>query len=247
MQLDRSDDGFVVTLTLPDSPLTTATARAVSEACTALIDDRQVRVVVLTAAGDFSSEPAADFDPVAADPDPAAALARLRVPVIAAIGGSCDGFGLALLLACDIRVAHADAVFSVDHVVQGRLPAWGLTQRLPRAVGAARATSMLLLGSHLGAREAAAAGVVHDVVDDLDAEVERLLELLRGTGPLALEFAKEAVHRGSELPLRDGLRLEGDLNHQLAVTEDRADQNQEILWKPLIGWLVTSFMTSPWV
>ncbi len=50
-----------------------------------------------------------------------------------------------------------------------------------------------------------------------------VVEQLLGAGPLALEFAKEAVHRGSELPLRDGLRLEGDLNHQLAATEDRAE------------------------
>ena len=66
-------------------------------------------------------------------------------------------------------------------------------------------------------------GIVHDVVDDLEAGLAAVVDQLLGTGPLALEFAKEAVHRGSELGLRDGLRLEGDLNHELAATEDRAE------------------------
>ena len=64
---------------------------------------------------------------------------------------------------------------------------------------------------------------VHEVVDDPKQRAREIAAQLADLGPLALEFAKEAVHRGSELPLRDGLRLEGDLNHQLAATHDRAD------------------------
>ena len=82
---------------------------------------------------------------------------------------------------------------------------------------------MLMLGEAIDAATAETWGVVHAVVEDLPGAVAEFVDQLLGTGPLALEFAKEAVHRGSELPLRDGLRLEGDLNHQLAATEDRAE------------------------
>ena len=74
---------------------------------------------------------------------------------------------------------------------------------------------MLLLGDEVDG----AVGLTHGSTAELDAIVEALL----GNGALALEFAKEAVHRGSELPLRDGLRLEGELNHLLQSTEDRAE------------------------
>jgi enoyl-CoA hydratase/carnithine racemase len=82
---------------------------------------------------------------------------------------------------------------------------------------------MMLLGSTLGAERAVSLGLAHEIVGDAPARALELAGQLAGLGPLALEFAKEAVHRGSELPLRDGLRLEGDLNHQLAATDDRAE------------------------
>ena len=82
---------------------------------------------------------------------------------------------------------------------------------------------MLLLGTEIDAPTSLEWGLTHAVEDDLDDAVERWLDELAGAGPLALEFAKEAIHRGSELPLADGLRLEGDLNHQLAATDDRAE------------------------
>ncbi len=82
---------------------------------------------------------------------------------------------------------------------------------------------MLLLGTEIDAATARTWGLVHEIADDADGALSRVVESLLACGPLALELAKEAIHRGSELPLRDGLRLEGDLNHQLAATEDRAE------------------------
>jgi enoyl-CoA hydratase len=121
-------------------------------------------------------------------------------------------------------VASADATFALPDVVEaGALPCWGGTQRLPRAFGTARATAMLLLGEELDAARALEAGFVWQLVDQPGEAASALAGQLAGLGPLALEYAKEAVHRGAELPLRDGLRLEGDLNTLLATSADRAE------------------------
>ncbi len=82
---------------------------------------------------------------------------------------------------------------------------------------------MLFLGTEINATTAHLWGLLHSIEEDHGVELEGTVDSLLACGPLALEMAKEAVHRGSELPLRDGLRLEGDLNHQLAATEDRAE------------------------
>ncbi len=216
-----SIDGHVASIRLPGGLLEAATARELSTTAEGLIEDRNIRVVVVTSGEDFCAGAAPDLDCGAADP--VAALSRLRVPVVAAISGRCVSVGLELALAADIRLASVDAEFSSNDVIEGRLPMWGGTQRLPRAVGHARATWLLMTGGSLDAATAAEWGIVHEANVDLDAAVATTVNQLLAAGPLALELAKEAVHRGSEVGLRDGLRLEGDLNHQLAATADRAE------------------------
>lgn len=192
-----------------------------------LREDRAARVVTLAAReAPFCAGPAPDLDPLAFDPDPAAAWAALRPPVVAVVAGECLSVGLEVVLAADVRICGPDAVFAVPDLAAGRLPCWGGTQRLARAVRPAEASAMLLLGRAVAADRAAALGLVHAVADApaaLEALADELVSTLLQRGPLALELAKEAVHRGAELPLRDGLRLEGDLNHQLAATADRAE------------------------
>jgi enoyl-CoA hydratase/carnithine racemase len=199
-------------------------ASELSSAAVSIREDREIRVVLVSADGpDFCTGPAPDLDVFALRPDPAAALAALRPPVVAVIGGACRGEGLEMALCADIRVGGHDTVLALDHAVHGRVPAWGGTQRLPRAIRPGPAMALALLGLDVDGRRAEAIGLLHVLADDPMAEAERLVETLTARGPLALELTKEAVHRGSELPLRDGLRLEGDLNHQLAATEDRAE------------------------
>ena len=200
-----------------------AAAHELVDLCQAVREAREPAVLVVRnePGTDFCS--AISFDPLELLPDPASALATVRGPVVCAIRGECSGAGLEIALACDVRLCDTSARFAMRDALGGRLPAWGGTQRLPRAVGASRASSMLLLGTEVDAATAHQWGLAHAVEADLDAAVDRWLDELAGAGPLALEFAKEAVYRGSELPLADGLRLEGDLNHQLAATEDRAD------------------------
>lgn len=230
--VERSHGAAVAEVTVPGGALDAAVAAEFAAACESLREDRTIRVITLRAAGDsFCTGPADDLDVFALRPDPASALARLRPPVIAAIAGQCRGEGLEIALAADIRLGSPDTVLALDHLHRGRMPAWGGTQRLPRAIGAGAAVAATLLGHDLEATQARSLGLLYDVVDDLEGELARLCELLLGRGPLALELAKESVHRGSELPLRDGLRMEGDLNHQLAATEDRAEGLQAFFEK----------------
>lgn len=200
-----------------------AAARALAEFCLSVREAREPAIVVLRNAPGTDFCPGISFDPLELQPDPASALATVRGPVVCAISGECSGPGLEIALACDIRLCDPSARFALRAALEGRLPAWGGTQRLPRAVGASRANTMLLLGAEADAATALEWGLTHAVEADLDEAIDRWLDDLASAGPLALEFAKEAVHRGSELPLADGLRLEGDLNHQLAATDDRAE------------------------
>lgn len=235
--------GAVLDLCLPGGPLVSATTAALIGLLDEAVENRTLRAVVLRTDGEhFCTGPGTDLDPLAAIVDPASLLARLRVPVIAAVSGTCRSVGLELVLAADVVLAATNATFALPDVAEGRgLPCWGGTQRLARAVGVARAGAMLLLGEELDATGARHAGLVWSVIDPAvtpqadtpdtpetgDTAVVMaamaLAERLCGLGPLALEYAKEAVHRGAELPLRDGLRLEGDLNTLLATSSDRAE------------------------
>jgi enoyl-CoA hydratase/carnithine racemase len=224
--VESTHGGVACTLRLSGKPLGAREAAELVDAVQGLVEQRTIRVVVLTSAGpDFCPGPAPDLDPLAFPVDPAAALARLRPPVLCAVRGRCSSVGLELALATDVRLADPSARFALPDVTEGRLPAWGGTQRLPRAIGVARATAVVLLGETLSAAEAQTAGLLAGVsaAGALDQVVDATIEQLLAAGPLALELAKEAVHRGAELPLRDGLRLEGDLNHLLQGTADRAE------------------------
>jgi enoyl-CoA hydratase len=222
LALTRSPDGHRLEIALPGGPLDQGTARELAAAAEQYREDRSVRVVVLTArTSAFCDGPADDLDPF--DVDPAAALSRLRPPIVVAIEGACRSVGLEIALAADIRYGAPGSTFALDDVVNGRLPCWGGTQRLSRAVRPATATAMVLTGQVLDAARAHSLGLIHDLADDPTEAARAMADTLCGLGPLSLELAKEAVHRGSELPLRDGLRLEGDLNHQLAATDDRAE------------------------
>lgn len=222
--LESSHNGRVRHVSVPGGELDNNTAVRLIAIADELVEDRAVRVITLTArSSTFCRGPASDLTPLDLDPDPASAWARLRQPVVVVVAGDCLSVGLELALVADVRICDPSARFGFPDVANGRLPCWGGTQRLSRAIRPAQASAMLLLGSTLGAARAESLGLIHAVEDDLDSATGALVDELAERGPLSLEFTKEAVHRGAELPLRDGLRLEGDLNHQLAATEDRAE------------------------
>lgn len=225
--VQRSLSDRVADITIPGGLLSSSAATELAASVVDLREERALQAIMLSsAADDFCLGAKDDLDPYSFRPDPASALATLRPPIIAVVNGRCFDEGLELVLASDIRLATKDTTFRMAQVTQGRLPCWGGTQRLPRSVRPGSATAMTLTGSILTSSNAASLGLVHAVyetTEELRREAKSLAETLLSRGPLALELAKEAVHRGSELPLRDGLRLEGDLNHQLAATQDRAE------------------------
>lgn len=224
LSVDAQTGGPHRTVRLTGGPLSPREAAELAAFADEVLEDRTVRVVHLTSAGpDFCPGAADDLEPTGLGVDPVASLARLRAPIVVSVRGRCASVGLELALVGDIVVASPDATFSLPDVLHGGLPSWGGTQRLPRAVGRSRATAMMLLGADLGATEAVQSGFVWRVDDDPDAAAAAVIDTLSALGPLALEYAKEAVHRGAELPLRDGLRLEGDLNTLLAASADRAE------------------------
>ncbi len=141
-------------------------------------------------------------------------LLYLPKPIIAAIHGYALGAGCEMSLLCDLRVASEDARFGLPEVSLGYIPSAGGTQTLPRAIAPGVALGMILSGDPIDANEAHRLGLVHRVVprDRLDAAADEWARTLAGQPPLALSYAKEAVVRGLDLSLQDGLALE----HRLA-------------------------------
>jgi enoyl-CoA hydratase/carnithine racemase len=206
-----------------DAELTASLAAA----CAEIALDAAVHVVVLAAEGrSFSlGLPPRIAWPPAAWPDAVGAFAALPQPVIAVIDGAAEGWGLALALACDVRIASSRATFAVPDAGRGRLPGGGLTQRLPRIVGAARASALVLLGERLSARDAERWGLVAEVVvpGRLAARAAACARVLAARGPIALRYAKEAVLRALDQTIDDGVRLEHDLYVLLQTTADRGE------------------------
>ncbi len=194
-----------------------ADAAALTDALLELDADADARVLLLS--GDWSTVGVSVRDGVG--DDPVAALAALRIPVVAWVDGDCHEEALELALAADIRIAGESATFRMGHAREGRMPSHGGTQRLTRAVGRGQALRLLLAGETLDADDALRVGLVHDVGDLEDAEA--LAASIADAGPIAAQYVKEAIAASPDLPLREGMRLEADLSILLHSTADRAE------------------------
>jgi len=150
-------------------------------------------------------------------------LRSIRKPVIAAVGGFALGGGCELAMMCDIVIAADDARFGQPEIRLGIIPGAGGTQRLPRAIGKAKAMDMILTARMIGAEEAERAGLVSRVVP-----AKSLVEDAVAVAATICEFslpsvmmAKEAVNRAYEGTLSDGVHFERRLFHSLFATEDQ--------------------------
>ena len=152
-------------------------------------------------------------------------IGEMDVPVIAAINGDALGQGLELALACDIRLSVETSHFGLPQIMDGLIPWDGGTQRLSRLVGRGKALEMLLTGETIDAAEAYRVGLVHKIVSSggvMDAALDLAREMA-SKGPVALRFTKEAIYKGMDLTLEQGLRLEADLYFLLHTTQDRGE------------------------
>ena len=155
----------------------------------------------------------------------ASAIARLEVPVIAALNGDATDHGLELALACDLRVADPAAHMGFTDVSVGRMPWDGGTQRLTRLAGPTLALDMLLTSRLIDAPEAMAAGLVNRVSEP-GRTLEEALDLaglIASAAPVASRYIKEAIMSGMDMTVAQGLGLEADLSVILQSTQDRAE------------------------
>jgi enoyl-CoA hydratase len=196
-------------------------AQELEDACRQANQDDGVYVAVLTGAGKTFSKGAEG----GAVYGVASSVADIEKPVIIAINGDALGQGLEIALAGDIRLAADKAKFGFPEVAEGSIPADGGTQRLARLVGRGKALELILTAETITAAEALEVGLVDRVVagTKLAAEARALAESIASKGPIALRFIKEAVNKGLEMTLEQGLRLEGDLYFLLHTTADRSE------------------------
>ena len=215
------------------------------QAAVALRGDPAVRGVILTGAGAKAFAAGADIAELAHQ-DPRAARARalkgqamvtafetMGKPVVAAVNGVALGGGCELAMGCHVRVAAESAKFGQPEVKLGLVPGYGGTQRLPRLVGAGRALHLLLTGETIDAQEALRIGLVTRVVpgDRLLQEAERLLRTILANGPAAVALTMDAVRRGMDGSLADGLAIEADLFGLVAATDDMKEGTKAFLEK----------------
>jgi enoyl-CoA hydratase len=153
------------------------------------------------------------------------AVARARKPVVAAVAGFALGGGCELAMQCDLIIAADTAKFGQPEIKLGIIPGIGGTQRLPRAVGKAKAMDLILTGRMMDAAEAERAGLVARVVPaaSLMEEACKIAETIAAMSLPALIAAKEAVNRAFESPLAEGFRFERRVFATLFATADQKE------------------------
>ena len=208
------------------------------QAVSAIRDDPDVRVAVFSGAGDRAFSSGADISEFGTAPSYIAArqarwerdlwglFLSVTKPLIAAIQGYALGAGCEMSMCCDIRIASEDARLGLPEVTLGMIPAAGGTQLLPRTVLRGQALDIIYTGGTIDAQEAYRIGLVHKVVprERLLAEAEAAAQKLAALDPLAVRCAKEAIVRGLNLSLVDGLALEKQLSlltHLAGARQDR--------------------------
>jgi enoyl-CoA hydratase/carnithine racemase len=222
--LTRESPGLAV-IRLPARVPTAEFAAELAGICRELNFDTAIRAAVITGSGPAFCRDIASGRKAPAAFSLAGPVASLNCPVIAAVNGNATGMGLEVALACDVRIAAQSARFSFPGIARGRIPPDGATQRLPRLVGRAKAIEMMLTGEEITAAEALRIGLVGRVVPSkkvLEAALEMGSEMA-GKATLALKYCKEAVYKGLDMTLAQGLQLEGDLYFLLHTTEDRTE------------------------
>ncbi len=153
------------------------------------------------------------------------AIQNLEKPVICAINGIALGGGTELALASDIRIAATTAVMGLTETRLAIIPGGGGTQRLPRIIGVAKAKELIFTGRRVDAEEALDIGLVNRTCTpgNLLDECMSMAEMIRETGPIAVEMAKYAINQGIETDLATGLAIESNAYRVTIPTEDRVE------------------------
>jgi len=225
--------------------LNSATMSELHRAFTSVRDDEEVRVAILTGAGEKAFIAGADIGELAKQDAVAGKeyaqrgqavldlIENLGKPVIACINGFALGGGCEVAMACTLRIASETAKLGQPEVKLGIIPGYGGTQRLPRLVGKGVANQILLTGEMISAQDALQIGLVNEVVPaaELVARAEAIAQKIIANAPLAIRYCLEAVNKGMEMTLNEGLFLEASLFGVCCATEDKAEGTKAFLEK----------------
>ena len=242
MAVDYVKEGRIAIMTInrPEArnALNSDAHRELAEAMIDFRDNSELWVAIITGAGDISFSAGQDLKAMGggqqqrpegeraerpAGPASAYNIAdKIYKPFIAAINGYALGGGLELALTCDIRIAADHASFGQPEVLRGFIPGGGGTQRLPRFIPRAKAAELLLMGQRVSAQEALAMGLVNKVVplDQLMSTAKEWAEIICQAAPLGVWAAKEAMIRGYEVTLEEGLKIEREMSARCTSSED---------------------------
>src|SRR6476660_457977 len=247
VKLEKKNAIAYVTIDRPKvlNALNMATMQELWQVFSDLKDDKQIRVVILTGSGEKAFVAGADINELAKN-SPVEAKAythkgqatldlieNLGKPVIACINGFALGGGCEIAMACTMRLATENAKFGQPEVKLGIIPGYGGTQRLPRLVGKGLAMQMVLAGEMITAQEAHRIGLVNEVLPsaELIPRAEAIAAKVIANAPLAVQYAMEAVNKGMEMTLAEGLYLEATLFGVCCATEDKTEGTTAFLEK----------------
>ncbi len=254
MVLNYTKEGKIATLTLnrPEAmnSLNTDLLQAISESLIDFMRDDNLWVGIITGSGEKAFCAGADIKEALpklrgyknmpwAEPPLFRGL-KLWKPLIAAVNGHALGGGLELALLCDVRIAVENASFGVPEVTLGLIPAWGATQRLPRAVPIALAAEMLMTGRLINAQEAYRIGLINKVVPKAELMVTaiQMAEMLCKPSPLAVRAVKKAMYDGLDLSLTQGLEVEKEMTDYVVSTDDFTEGTTAFIEKRKPQWKV---------
>lgn len=249
---DIAEQVAVVTLNRPKvlHALNVQVFDELDEVFAALAGDETVRVILVTGAGEKAFAAGADLNEVlGTDAESGTTLAlrgqevfrRIETcgkPVIALVNGFALGGGCELALACTMRIASETARLGQPEAKLGLIPGYGGTQRLPRLVGQAAALKMMLTGEMVTAAEALRIGLVDEVVPaaELRSRGFAIAKAIVAVAPLAVSGCLEAVRRGADMTLDEGLKLEAEIFGRLCGTEDKREGVGAFLEKRSPAW-----------
>lgn len=232
--VEQEGNTGVVTLNRPPAnPINFAVLNELDGVFTKWEKDKGVRVVIVTGAGPRGFSAGFDLK-TAGTPDGEKAMSRGQEvfghiekypkPVIAAINGFALGGGCELAMACHFRLMlnSENVVMGQPEIDRGIIPGWGGTQRLPRLVGKTKALEMLLLGTRVNASEALSIGLVTKVSEpgQLMNDAKELAATLAKKAPIAVEIILDAVARGFETTIEQGMKIEFEGSQRVSKTKD---------------------------
>ena len=234
---EKRDGIAYVTLNRPESlnVYTIQMRDDLYEILRAIKDDRDVKIGIFRGAGEKAFCAGADLSEFLTAPPPVIArqvrwqrdvwglFLSIAQPLIAALHGYVLGSGIEMALCCDIRIASEDVRFGLPEIGLGIIPAAGGTQTLPRLIGRGKALEMLLTNRWIDAEEAYRIGLVNHVIpnETLLQDAEKMARKIASHDPVAVRYAKQAVVKGLDLTLAQGLDLEKRLAARLAGSAQR--------------------------